>query len=415
MACTVVCSLGLLTATGQAQVERIAAIVNDEVISTYDVEQRINLILSSSGIRPSQDIINRIQAQVVRSLIDEKLQLQEAEKYEVNIEPTEINDAINRLATQNKLRPSDLEASLKRIGIRMDTLRSQIEAELAWSKVVNGLLSPRVSVTQDEIDQVLNRLITTSNKPQYLVSEILLDIPTPSQEEEIRQGGLQLIRQMQQGAPFNVVAQQFSASASAGQGGDIGWVQDGELDEEINTVLRELRPGQISSPIRTASGFLILALRDRRVLGGADPLKAKVTLQQIMIPLSKNASADAADNAREKALAVQQALNGCGNIRQAAKKAGNAQVSSLGRIAMTDITGRFRTAVATLKAGEFSEPVRSDAGLHIMVVCDREDAEVSETLPSRDQIENRLYNQQLSMLARRHLRDLRRDATIEMR
>ena len=397
------------------QIERIAAIVNDEVISTYDVQQRINLVLSSSGIQPTQDIIQRVQAQVVRTLIDEKLQLQEAEKYEVEISDDEVSQAITRLAQQNNLQPGALEASLRSSGINTETLKTQIRAELAWNRVVNGLLGSRVSVTQDEIDQVLGQLISSANRPQYLVSEILLEIPTLQQEEEIRQGGIQLIQQMQQGAPFQVVAQQFSAAASAAQGGDIGWVQDGQLQPSLNDALRGMQPGQISPPIRTPSGWVLLALRDRRIVGGADPLKAKIDLRQILIPLDANADADEVENAREKALAVQNELEGCDNIEKAAKKARNSTITDLGQMSISDLAGRFRDTAATLQSGEASDPIRTETGLNILVACAREDIGADAQLPSREQIEDRLYNQQLSMFARRHMRDLRRDATIELR
>ncbi len=396
-------------------VERIAAIVNDEVISTYDVEQRMGLVLSSSNMQPTQDIIQRLQGQVVQALVDEKLQLQEATKYEVDIDEDEVNAAITRLAEQNNIRPDVLENSLKQNGINIVTLRKQIEAELAWNRVVNGLLASRVSVTEDEIDHVLNRLVTSANKPQYLVSEILLEVPNAGQEENVRQGGLQLIQQMQQGVPFSAVAQQFSSSASAAQGGDIGWIHDDELAPELSAVIQNLKPGQLSSPIRTLAGYYILALRERRVVGGADPLKSKIDVRQIMIPLTQDADADTVEEAREGVLKIGSQLNGCTNLEEAASSVGGAQASSLGRVMVSDLAGRFRSAVATLKAGQSSEPVRTEAGLHILIVCEREDTGQISSLPSREQIENRLYDQQLSMLARRHLRDLRRDATIEMR
>jgi len=397
------------------QIERIAAIVNDEVISTYDVQQRMNLVLSSSGMQPTQDIIQRIQGQVVRTLIDEKLQLQEAKKYEVEIADDEVSQAIARLAQQNNLRAEDLEASLRSSGINSETLKTQIRAELAWNRVVNGLLGSRVSVTQDEIDQVLGQLISSANRPQYLVSEILLEIPTLQQEDEIRQGGIQLIQQMQQGAPFQVVAQQFSAAASAAQGGDIGWVQDGQLETSLNDALRGMQPGQISPPIRTPGGWVLLALRDKRIVGGADPLKAKIDLRQILIPLATDADADDVEDAREKALSVQNELEGCDNLERAARKARNSTITDLGQMSISDLAGRFRETAAILQAGEASDPIRTETGLNILVACDREDVGASAQLPSREQIEDRLYNQQLSMFARRHMRDLRRDATIELR
>ncbi len=412
--------LGALVFTPAAEAlaqqgEGIAAIVNDEVISTYDVNQRVNLVLASSGIQRTPEIDARIREQVLQTLIDEKLELQEAARYEVEISEQDIDAAINQLVQQNNMTLQEMEKTLRQNGISMQTLRDQIKAELAWTQLVNGLLAPRVSVTAEEVDQFLTRLISSANTPQYLVSEIFLEVPSPDQEQRIAQGAMQLIAQMQQGVPFNLVAQQFSQNASAAQGGDLGWVQDGELAPELNEALRRMQPGQVSPPIRTLGGYTILALRDRRILSGPDPMMATLKLQQVALPLPKNATPKQLEDARKKIEKVRDALTSCDVIKRAARKVKDATVIDLGELAVGQLADRFRPAVATLAKGETSEPVRSEVGLHVFIVCDRKDAPNNSKLPTREQIENRLYNQQLSMLARRYLRDLRRDSAIEMR
>ncbi len=400
----------------QAQdVQSIAAIVNDDVISSYDVQQRTRLVLSSSGVEPTADVVTRIQAQVLRTLVDEKLQLQEAAEYEVEVSDDELASAIDRLGRQNNISAEDIEKSLEKADIDIDTLRTQIQAEIAWGKLVNGLLSSRVSVTSDEVNHVLQQLTANSDKPQYLVSEVFLAIESQEQEQEVFQGGLQLIEQMKQGVPFQAVAQQFSSAASSAQGGDIGWVQDGELPNELNETLRRMQPGQISSPVRTRGGFVILALRERRVLGGPDPMASTIDLSQIVVPLPESADAKTIEKLQSNAESIFKALEGCSNLDNAAKSVESAVISKLGRLKISQISGRFQPVAAALQAGEASAPIRTETGFHILIVCDREDTGEAPTLPSRMQIEERLFDQQLSTLARRHLRDLRRDSTIEMR
>lgn len=400
----------------QAQISQsIAAIVNDDVISSYDVQQRTRLVMSSSGVDSTPQVVNRIQAQVLRSLIDEKLQTQEAAEYEVEITEEEVASAIERLGRQNDISSSDIEDSLEKAGISFDTLRGQILAEIAWGKLVNGLLSPRVSVTSDEVDYVLQQLTSNSDKPQYLVSEVFLTIDSQEQEQEVFQGGLQLIDQMRQGVSFPTIAQQFSSSPSSAQGGDVGWVQDGEMPTELNETLRRMQPGQISSPIRTRGGYVILALRDRRFLGGPDPMASTIDLSQIVVPLPKSADAKTIEKLQDDAESIHKALEGCSNLDSAAKSVESAVISKLGRLKISQISVRFQPVAAALRVGEASEPIRTDTGFHILIVCDREDAGEAPPLPSRVQIEERLFDQQLSTLARRYLRDLRRDSTIELR
>ncbi len=412
-----VAALSLLSAapTSSQQVQSIAAVVNDDVISSYDVQQRVTLVLSSSGIQPDQDIVERVQAQVLRTLIDEKLQLQEAERFEVEVTEDEIRESINRLAQQNDISAEAIEASLKQSGIGFDTLLAQVRAEIAWNKLVSGLLSSRVSVAKEEVDQVLNQLKLSSNKPQFLVAEIFLEVDSLEQEEEVRQGGLQLIQQMQQGVPFTLVAQQFSAAASAAQGGDIGWVQEGELSPQLNEALRRMQPGQVSPPVRTLGGFTILALRDRRILGGPDPMRSTLDLRQIAVPANAEADAATINRIQQDLQRVRTSLSGCENIESAAGQASNSSVANLGRLKVSQLSGAIAPIVATLQPGEATQPFRTDVGFSILVVCDREDTGEAAQLPTRVDIEDRLFDQQLSMQARRYLRDLRRDSTIEIR
>ncbi len=413
--------LGLLLLIGPSdqthaqEIQAIAAIVNDEVISTYDVQQRTKLVLSSSGVDPTPDIVQRIHAQVLRTLVDEKLQMQEAARYEVEVTEEEVEESIERLGRQNNLSVGDIEETLNQGGIGVSTLRTQVLAEIAWSKLVNGLLSPRVSVPRDEIELILEQLALSSDKPQYLVSEVFLGVESREQEQQIYQGGLQLIQQMQQGVPFQVVAQQFSSAPSSAQGGDIGWVQDGELQSELNEALRRMQPGQISSPIRTRGGYIILALRDRRVVGGGpDPMSAIIDLAQIMVPLPEGADAKAIKKLEKDAASIQKALEGCSNLDSATQSVDGATSSRLGRLQITEMSSQFQPIVATLQTGEASAPIRTETGFHVLVACDRQNIGEARIIPSRLQIEDRLYDQQLSMLARRYLRDIRRDSTIEM-
>lgn len=423
-ACVLLASTaGLIVTTGAfelspssaQQVQSIVAIVNDDVISSFDVQQRVNLVLSSSGVQPDQDIIQQVREQVLRTLIDEKLQLQEAERFEVEVTEEEIQESISRLAQQNDFSAEAIEASLREAGISFSTLLDQIKAEIAWNKLVSGLLSSRVSVTKEEVDQVLDQLKSSSNKTQYLVAEIFLEVDSLEQEEDVRQGGLQLIQQMQEGVPFTLVAQQFSAAASAAQGGDIGWVQEGELAPQLNEALRRLQPGQVSPPIRTIGGFTILALRDRRILGGPDPMQSTVDLRQIAVPANAAADATTIENIQRSLQQIRSSLSDCGNIENAMQQADGATVTNLGVLKMGQLSGAIAPLVASLQPGEATQPFRTDTNYSILVVCDREDSSQAGALPTRVDIENRLFDQQLSMQARRYLRDLRRDSTIEIR
>jgi len=390
----------------------IAAVVNDVPISSYDIRQRINLIIASSGVQPPPEALPRLQAQVLRNLVDEQLQLQEAARLGIEIAPEEIDGQIARIGAANGLSAGEIQQELAQQGIDPSALRDQIQAEIAWSRIVNGRFGSRVRIGAEQINQVLDRMAREAQRDQFLVSEIFIPVESTDQAEEMYRGSVQLIMQMQQGAPFEAVARQFSAAPSAAVGGDIGWIAEGQLTPEINQVLAEMAPGQGSAPIPSQGGFYIMALRDRRA--APKDIQQTISLLQAVTRLAPDADPSAEAEARSRLDDFAGRVGGCESFVEAADRADDVAASDLGFVELAELSPEFRAAVLNLALEELSEPVRSSAGLHLLMVCERSGAN-GMAMPSRQQVEDRLYNQQISMLSRRYLRDLRRDSTVEIR
>ncbi len=416
---TLVPLLALLTAVSLSpalaqSVQRIAAIVNDEVISGYDLQQRMSLVLSSSGLQPSPEALKRLEPQVLRTLVDERLQLQEAERQEIEVDTREIAEAIADIGARNNLSPDQIESFLGQAGIDFATLQRQVYAELAWNKLIGQRFGSRVFISDEEVDSAYNRFLENSSKPQYRVAEIFLSVDSPEQDEEVRRTGQRLVEQIIAGAPFDAVAQQFSQASTAASGGDVGWVQEGQLAAELDEQLLKMRPGSVSAPIRTIGGYYIIAVLDRReTAAGADAMRSKISLSQVLIPLSPEASQEEISRALNKAKRAESQIRGCGSVERVAEQFPGALGNSIGTYTGSQLTENFRGAVMALRTGEVSAPVRSASGFHLLVVCDKEEELVQ--LPSRRDIHNRLFNQQIGMMSRRYLRDLRRDAVVEVR
>lgn len=411
LAAAIIVLFAALFAPAQAQnVEGVAAIVNDQVITTYDLRQRMRLILASTGVRPDQELIRRVQAQALRTLIDESLQLQEAATYEVEVSEEEVREALERLAAQNEVSVENIAADLAAQGVGLDTLEQQLRSDIAWQTIVNGRYRQRLRVSDDQIDNRLERLAASASRERFLISEILIDPPYGASDDEIRAQVEAVIRPLQQGAPFPAVAAQFSAAPSAVTGGDVGWVMAGEIREELERALRTMEPGQISPPIETAEGVYILALRDRRA--GAD--LERLALSQILLPVAPDSGEDAFAAAAAALSRERRRIDDCEDVGRVAARIDGAISSDLGAVAPSDLAPAFRNAVAALSDGETTEPIRAPAGVVLITLCGRELA-TGGPLPSRDEIENRIVEEQLSLHARRYLRDLRRDATIETR
>jgi peptidyl-prolyl cis-trans isomerase SurA len=264
--------------------EGIAAVVNDDIISMSDLTARLQLALVSSGLPNTQETRQKLTPQVLRSLVDERLQLQEATRANVSVTDKEINEAFSKVAEQNRMQRDQLEKMLASQGVPRSTLESQIRSTIAWGKLVQRRLRPSIEIGQEEIDQVIQRIQANAGKPEYLAAEIFLAVDAPEREDDVRRLADRLYEQIGQGASFPAVARQFSQSAGAAAGGDLGWVQQGQLPEELDGALKQLRPGQATRPIRSITGYHILMLRDERTVAAANSLPPR---EQIMNSLGQ--------------------------------------------------------------------------------------------------------------------------------
>jgi peptidyl-prolyl cis-trans isomerase SurA len=395
--------------------ESVAAIVNDEIISTYDLGQRMRLIIATSGVQPTEQTLPQFQREALISLVDEHLQLHELRRVEkeqkMSIIATDddVRQEVAGMAKENNMTTDAFLAAMKAQGINQETLFQQLRAQISWQRWIQGRYGSRLRIGEDQIKATQERMTQAASKPQYQVSEVLIDANRVGGMKNAVQGAQQLINQMQQGAPFAAVARQFSASPTAASGGDAGWVSPGDMPPEVDAALEKLRPGQLSAPIEVKDGVYIIYLRDKRAGSGS----TLVHLKQAAVALPVGASDADVAAAREKLMTVRAAAKGCDDLEAAAAKTPGAVAGDLGEAEVTDLAPEFRDAAQKLQVGQISEPIRTKVGLHLIVVCGKR-ASGSEQM-DHDQIESRLYGQQLSMISRRYMRDLRNSATIETR
>jgi len=395
--------------------ESVAAVVNDQIISTYDLTQRMRLLIVTSGVQPNEQTLPQFQREALVSLVDERLQLHELrrvekeQKIEIIATREEVDEELADMAKSNNMTREQFLSALSAQGVGADTLREQVRASVSWQRWIRGRYGSRLRIGEDQIKAVQQRAATAASKAQYEISEILLDPSRVGGPDAAVQGANQLVAQMQQGAPFPSVARQFSASATAANGGDAGWVSTADVPTEVATALEQMRPGQLSRPIPARDGVYIIYLRDKRAGAGV----TLVSMKQAAIPLSPQASDEQVQAARVKLEALRPSITGCADLEAAAAKAPGVVAGDLGEAEIKDLAGPFKEAAETLQPGQVSQPIRTNAGLHLVAICAKR-ATAGEEM-SHDEIENRLYGQQLSMISRRYMRDLRNSATIETR
>jgi peptidyl-prolyl cis-trans isomerase SurA len=411
------------TAQGQAQPalrEGVVAIVNDNIISSYDVAQRIRFVIATSGIQVTDQNKAQLEQEALNELIDEHLELQEVrraekaqtkqgEHAEIVASDAEVDERINDVAQGNfHMSGKQFLNALASAGIDQSTLRDQIRAQISWERWIGGRYGgSRMRISQAQVSSAIAARQAAAAEPQYLIGEIYIDAAQAGGMPNALSGAAQIVTQLQGGAPFTQVARQFSNDSTAATGGDAGWLTESQLPAEVRAVIDQMRPGELSKPIQATNGVYVILVRDKHA-GAASQL---VTLKQVAISLSADASAADVATAEAKLVALKSELRGCDGLEARAARVSGVVAGDLGEADVKDLKAEFRDAVVKVAVGQVSDPIRDDAGLHLFAVCGRRQAGVAQ--PSRDEVESRLREDELTLISKRQLRDLRNSATIE--
>lgn len=392
---------------------RIAAVVNNDLITVFDLQNRVRLTMVTSNLPDTPETYRRLAPQVLRALIDEKLKTQEAKRLNIKVEPPEIDAIVAKIEAGNKMPPGKMKEFLESAGVPIQALRDRVGADIAWNKLIGMELGRSIRISEDEIDDIMRQADANKGKPEYHVAEIVLPVDSPEQEREVAQLANRLIRQLQSGTPFAAVAQNFSRSATAAVGGDLGWVKSGEMEASIESALLRLQPGQISDAIRTDEGFSILMLRNRRANPGAAAGSQMVSLTQVIVPTPSNATTSQESVARAQAESLTKPATACADMERAAKSSGSPMSGSLGTVPIESLPDDIQKSIKDLALNTPTKPERTKNGFRVLMVCERKTSDA--VTQQREQIRDRLTDDRLSISARRYLRDLRRSAFIDVR
>ena len=384
----------------------IVAVVNDNVITSTDLEQRMKLAILSSGLPDNADVRAHLLPQILRSQIDEQLQAQEAKRLGLSVTGEEIDQALTHIAQDNKIQ-GDMRSFIAAHGGSPTALEAQIRNGLLWNKVVQRELRPKVEVGDDEVDAVIDRIRSDAGKKEYLVSEIFLAVDNAKDEEQVKQVAEDLVVKIKGGANFPAVARQFSQGTGAMQGGDIGWIQQGQLAPELNRALTSSDIGKISAPIRTANGYHILGVRDLRTVALGDPSKASINLMQFF---HSYAGADK-NVVLQQASRLRGSLKTCADTDRVLAGFSGWKAQKLGDMNPSKAPAWIVAKVNGVSAGSSSEVLATDKGAALLFVCSRSDGGGVD----REAITHSIGTEKLELQSRRLLRDLRRDAYLDVR
>lgn len=405
---------GSQDANSQQQViQKIEALVNDDVITAFDVGQRMGLVLLGTGrTLTSQEELLELRAQVLETLINEKLETQEALEFEVPVPEEELFEVYGRVARSYNRTEENFEELLQDYGTSTAAILQQIEAEYAWQTLVNGRYGSYVEAKEEEIQQILDDMEANAGKREYRLSEIFLISSDPTQDERVRQTVLRIREQMDGAFQFGEMARQFSQSTTSAQGGDLGWTSESQMAPEILAAVKDMEILDVSQPIKTPGGYYLVALTDRRSILRPEPLDEVMVVRQVGWFFTQETTEDQANAWYEMALAKVAGFESCENLDQFVNDLGdNIVARDLGSIPLKQFNPELREILMTIPGGKATDPINTPDGFIIFVICDRFMPEAA--LPSPESIQNQIETQRIAMMARRYLRDLKRDAIID--
>jgi peptidyl-prolyl cis-trans isomerase SurA len=391
---------------------KATAIVNGDVITGTDVDQRLALLAISNGGQIPADQIDVLRQQVLRNLIDETLEIQAAKTAKIDVTKADIDKTVKRVADNVKQTPEQMAAYLDAHGSSIDSMRRQIQAEIAWQRLQHQKIESTIDVGDDEVKAVLDRLNAAKGTEEFRVGEIFLS-STPATEAQTVENANKILQQLKSGASFAGYARQYSEASTAAVGGDLGWVRPEQLPTPIATVIKEMAPGMISNPIPVQGGVSIIAVQDTRKILTPDPRDAILSLKQVSINFPKGMTRAQAEPMISQFAQATQSIGGCGGAEKVAAEF-HGEVVQSDQVKMRDLPVSLQQMMLPMQVGQATQPFGSlEEGVRVLVICGRD--QVDPSAPTYDDVYNRLNEERVNLRARRYLRDLRRDAVIEFR
>jgi peptidyl-prolyl cis-trans isomerase SurA len=399
-----------------AQSTRIVAVVNGDVISNIDVENRARLFALSTGLPVTPDVIDRLKQQILRQLIDERLRMQEVLRRKIVIPDKTIAGAIHDIEARNGLPAGGLRQKLTSDGVSYRVLVDQIRTQLGWGQVLREQLGDQMQVSDAAVAEQQRLMAQQVGKPEYRVGEIFIPVEDPAATADAERFAETVITELRAGAPFPVVAAQFSQNQTALQGGELGWVQPNQLDPQVASLVNEMPVGAISNPVKVPGGFSVVTLQGKRDIGRemGTALSVRQTFFPFVGALNPMAPTDQQKQALEKAKAVSAGVHSCDQMEQAAKQYNSPRPADPGEVRLEGVNPpALRQVLGTISFDRATQPLVASDGIAVLIVCSREQKNLAQASPQ--DVRAQLLDERVELASRQLMADLRRRANIDIR
>ncbi|MBF0153431.1 MAG: peptidylprolyl isomerase [Magnetococcales bacterium] len=415
---------GVPLAAHAGQLDRIVAVVEGDIITSSEVNRVADPVvrrLTKSGELRDEE---QIRKRALEELIQRKLREHKASELKIHISDKDIDQAVVQVAKNNKLSTDAFLKELNKQGVDQNEFREDLRQEILQSHLINQVIRPLVAVSEEEIKDLQGNLDSSDGSEQIHLGHILLatDEKMPSsQVDKLRQQAEEIVRRLRAGESLSALASQYSDDATGLKGGDMGWFRRGEMVPDLEKVVFQLVGGAVAGPLRTAQGYHVFQVLERKSAPASARRGSKEELhvRHILLKLSEVADGEEENRVREKILSLRKAWEEGDDFKELARTysqdATAADGGDLGWFGRGLMVPEFENAAFSLNKGMVSPPVRTRFGWHLILLEERRLLAADSVGNNRAELESRLRETKMQDLYRQWQRDLRLRAFVEIR
>lgn len=411
----------LMAGTAQAapvEIDRVIAIVDDDVIMVSELERRIHSVkqqLKGNAPLPPEDILRE---QVLERLILESIQLQMADRGGIRISEQQLNDTLKRIARQNGMTLAQFRKALTEDGVSYREAIEQIRTEMRVSRVQKFQVRDRIQISPQDIDHfIASKAGKAASKAEYRLGHILISVPdqaSPEQVSKARKKAEKVVAAIRSGKDFRQQAITHSKGRNALKGGDLGWRKEDQLPSLFARIVPGMKNGEVSDPLRSASGFHIIRVNDKR--GGSSVMVTQNKVRHILV--SPNEIRTESDTKNRIDQVYKKLQNGEDFATLAIEYSDDPGSGSaggdLGWVNPGEMVPEFDNVMQNIRPGKISKPFKSQFGWHILQVEERKDNDLGEQV-QKNQVHQLLQARRFEEELPVWLRKIRNEAYVDIK
>ena len=389
----------------------IVAIVNDEPITMMDLDGRLKLIIISSNLPNNVDTRKNLSGQVLQSLINERLQQQEAKKLGIRVSDQEVENNIKFIENQNNMQENQLVETLFKNGVPKSVLPKRLKANLIMEKLLNNVIKPKVIINNSEVNNEYNNIVSNNGKLEYKYSEISFNFTNISKKENLILIAKQIRKKITEENNFDTIAKRIQENGT-GSYKNNDWKLLNKINQDIYSNIKSLDINEISDLIITNTGISIIKMNDKREFKIPDLSDSVTDISFISFDLPINKKK--VDVVTENIIKITNNLKSCDEMTNLSKVYGNKKGKYIGKVLLKNLPNYFTEEIKQLNLNQPSKPIVADDGIYVTMICNN-NKKLNQEYAIKETIKNNIRTRSIKTLRERYLLDLNRKALIDVR